>query len=441
MMSKHFKCLSTDSRTIQKGEIFLALKGDNFDGHDFVHKAINIGDGAIINQNVLYAQHNVPITDLDFKGTLITVDDTLKALYQIGSLKRQNFKGPVFAVIGSNGKTTTKELTSSVLSQRFKTLKTIGNNNNHIGLPRSLTYMDSDTECLVLEMGTNKPGDIKQLCEIAPPDYAIITNIGFEHLEGFKSIEGVRDAELEVLSFASVVIANKDDKFLMEALNKSEYHKKITYSINDDTADVIAKNIKTSPEGNIFHVYYEGKHIELKTKLFGLVNIYNCLSAITAGLFLGLPFDLIKRGIESYNGMPMRYEFLKIKDRTIINDCYNANPSSMKEAIKELKRISNKNGRTIAVLGDMFEMGDETLNKHIELGRFVNNEEIDILVGTGEMMLYAINEFKGQKFYFKNSLETANFIPTITKPQDIILVKGSRGMKMEKVTEAIKNAL
>ncbi|MCX8070585.1 MAG: UDP-N-acetylmuramoyl-tripeptide--D-alanyl-D-alanine ligase, partial [Thermodesulfovibrionales bacterium] len=434
LMSEHFEGISTDSRTIKKGEIFLALKGDNFDGHDFFISAMEIGGGAIINHDVLYAQKIVPIADFDYKGTLITVDDSLKALHQIGRYKRECFKGVVFAVIGSNGKTTTKEITASVLSQRFNTHKTTGNNNNHIGLPRSISYMSQETECLVVEMGTNRPGDIKQLCEIVSPDYAIITNIGFEHLEGFKSIEGVRDAELEILPFVKGIIANKDDKFLMEMIDASNNHRVFTYAIEDDNADVTAKNIRLTTQGSEFTVYFRGQRYIFRSKLQGFVNIYNCLAAITAGLFVDMSFEEIARGIENFEGMPMRYEIFEIQSRIIINDCYNANPSSMKEAIRELKRFSDNKKRTLAVLGDMLEMGDESVNKHKELGQFLNNQDIDILIATGEMMTFAFNEFHGEKFYFNNSQNTANFIINFTRPNDIILIKGSRGMKMERVT-------
>ncbi len=436
-----FNGVSTDSRTIQQGELFVALKGENFDGHRFYKEAMQKGGGAVINHDALCAEDALPIANYDCKGTLLSVDNTLLSLHRVAGYIRSEFKGPVIGVVGSNGKTTTKELAFSVLSKRFKTLKTPGNNNNHIGLPRAMTFIDKDTECLILEMGTNRPGDIKTLCEIANPDYAIVTNIGYEHLEGFGDLKGVRDAELEILPFAKTLIVNTDDHFLIEGLKGKEQKRLVGYGIYNSQCPVSAKGINHTERGVDFILSIEGKEIKISTSLRGIVNVYNSLAAAAMGFVLNLSLEEIKGGLESFKGAPMRLELIQIKGITILNDCYNANPSSMQDAITELRRLSKGAGRTIAVLGDMFEIGESAIERHKNIGTMLNQQGIDILIGTGTMMDNALNVFKGTATAAADSLKAAEELLKIIKPGDVVLIKGSRAMKMERVTEAIKNAL
>lgn len=436
-----FVGVSTDSRTIQPGEIFIALRGERFDGHDYYKEAMAKGGGAVINHHALCAEDTLPIADSDLSTTLITVDDTLLSLHSIAKHLRENFNGPVFAVVGSNGKTTTKELTYHVLSKSFKTLKTPSNNNNHIGLPRSMTFLTKDTECMVLEMGTNRPGDIRGLCEIARPNHAIITNIGYEHLEGFKDLKGVRDEELEVLRYVHTVIANGDDDFLMDGISRSFNKQVITFGIKNKDCLVRAKDINYSKSGMEFIVTSEGLEVSLKTPLMGVVNVYNCLAAISAGMILNIPSETIKEAIGSFSGITMRLEFIELKGVSIINDCYNANPSSVRAAIRELRAMAKNGAKTIAILGDMLELGAEGLNLHREIGKELTEAGIQYLIATGPMMKEALTTFKGPGLYAVDPETAAKEALKLIKPGDVLLIKGSRAMAMERATEVIRDAL
>ncbi|MCX8027966.1 MAG: UDP-N-acetylmuramoyl-tripeptide--D-alanyl-D-alanine ligase [Thermodesulfovibrionales bacterium] len=435
LVKREFSGISTDTRTISPDEIFLAIKGKNFDGNRFFFDAIRLGSGAILNQYALYTEGFLSNGDIDLKATVITVDDTLKALKDIGNLKRRRFSGNVFAVVGSNGKTTTKEIIASILSQGFNVLKTPNNYNNQIGLPRALSFIDAKTECLVLEMGTNMPNDIKSLCDIALPNIAVITNIGFEHLEGLKSLEGVRDAELEILPYVHTVVANADDGFLMSGL-KGDF-RIMTFGIHNPDADVRAFDISHKKTGVAFKISYKGEVADINTKLYGDFNVYNCLAGISCGILQGMSFKEIKYGVESFQAVQKRINVFEHDGALIINDSYNANPSSMAEAIKELKRLSKEKKRSIAVLGDMFELGDYSKAKHIEIGKMLKENKIDLFVAVGEMMKYALEEFDNAGFSVSDSTTAADIVLQIIKEGDVVLIKGSRGMQMEKVVSKI----
>lgn len=435
VVRREFAGISTDTRSIDSDEIFLAIKGSNFDGNKYLYEAISLGSGAIVNPYALYTEDFLSKGDKELNATVITVDDTLSALKQIGRLKRERFSGSVFAVVGSNGKTTTKEIIASVMSQRFEVLKTPGNNNNQIGLPRALSFINSMTNCLVLEMGTNMPNDIKSLCDIALPEIAVITNIGYEHLEGLKTLEGVRDAEFEILPYVRDVIANADDEFLMSGL-KGEF-KVMTFGIENLNSDVRAFDIKHTNNGVSFKVLYKAKEVAINTKLYGSFNVYNCLAGISAGILKGLTFEEIKRGVESFEGVEKRLNVIEHKGMTILNDSYNANPSSMAEAIKELKRTGGSHKRTIAVLGDMLELGETSKERHCEIGRILRENEIDLFVAVGEMMKHAFKEFNGDGITLEDSLSAGEFLSDRLKEGDVILIKGSRGKRMELVLSEI----
>ncbi|MFQ3573412.1 MAG: UDP-N-acetylmuramoyl-tripeptide--D-alanyl-D-alanine ligase [Thermodesulfovibrionales bacterium] len=435
VVRRGFAGISTDTRSITPDEIFLALKGERFDGNNYLLDAMRLGAGAIVNPYALYTEGILSKGDTALSATVITVDDTLKALKAIGHFKRRAFKGDVFAIVGSNGKTTTKEIVASVLSQRFEVLKTPGNNNNHIGLPRTLSFITPNIQCLVLEMGTNMPNDIKNLCDIAMPEIAIITNIGYEHLEGLRSLDGVRDAELEILPYVNTVIANADDDFLMSGLNGN--FNLMTFGINNKDADVRAFDIDNTRHGLSFKVLYAGKEMVINTNLFGLFNIYNCLAGVTAGILKGLTYEEIKRGVQSFRPIEKRLNIVEHKDTVIINDTYNANPSSMSVAIKELKTIAGTDKRTIAVLGDMLELGEVSQEMHREIGRMLKENSISLFVAVGEMMGYAFKEFGGEGKTFSDPSSAGEFLLNIIREGDVILIKGSRGMKMENVLSVL----
>jgi len=421
-----FRGLSIDSRTIREGELFLALKGDRFDGHDFVQDALRTGAGAIIS-------HDRPVKYVAGK-IIILVDDTLLALHRIARSIRRHFRGSVIAVVGSNGKTTTKELIASILGVKLKVLKTSGNLNNHIGMPLSITKALDDTAVMVLEMGSNRPGDIEELCAIGFPEKGVITNIGQEHLAGFGSLASVRDSELELLGYVQELIVNADDAFLMEGIKNGYEGRIITFGIESRTAEIRAEGLELSTRSSRFNLCTDGGSIIIESWLTGRFNIYNSLAAAAAAYSMGFDAETIKHGLESFRGVPMRMEVFERGGITYINDAYNANPSSMEEAVLELARLAGeaqRQRRAVAVLGDMLELGDYSADEHVKLGRLLSRSGVDILIGVGPLMSLAVESFQGIGITSGNAKEAGRELEKLLRIGDIVLVKGSRGMRME----------
>jgi len=432
--------ISIDSRTINEGELFLALKGERFDGHDYVEAALRVGSGALVSRQWVYS-HPPSIEG----KTIIAVEDTLQALHHVAGDIRKRFKGPVLAVIGSNGKTTTKELISSVLGTKFNILKTEGNLNNHVGMPLSMTKVSDKTDVMVLEMGTNRPGDIEQLCKIALPDIGVVTNIGMEHLEGFGSLDAVRDAELEILPYVSTMVINGDDDFLIRGVSLRFRGQIITFGIDNTESDVTAKEIAVSENGCQFVLCVSGESIPVESKLAGSFNIYNSLAACAAAHTLLVGLDKMKEGLEAFGGVKMRFEIRRLGGVTYLYDVYNANPSSMKASILELMRTTGRTektgqGRTVAVLGDMLELGDYGIPAHEELGKMLCELKIDLFIGVGPLMAKAVSQFGkcGRPGIAMDTAEEAGYqLAFLVRASDVVLIKGSRGMKMEKVMDVI----
>ena len=424
--SDTFKGISIDSRTIEDGELFVPLKGARSDGHQFINSALLKGNGTLVD----HLLDRLPPPD----KTIIFVRDTLQALQDIARLVRLRRDIPTVVITGSNGKTTTKELIAAILSKHYKVQKNAGNLNNHIGLPLSVTTLCEDDEVLVLEMGASAPGEIRTLCDIAQPQYGVVTNIGMAHLEGFGSLDAVRKTKLEMLAYVNSVVVNADDSFLMEGIRSSAYSGTIkTYGITS-TADVQALDVRTLESGIVFNLkIHENDPLEIATRLSGYFNIYNVLAAATLCSLFNIDVSHIKEAVETFQGVSMRFQWIEIQGVRIINDVYNANPSSMEEAIKELIRM--KQGRTIAVLGDMLELGSFAEDAHIELGRMMKTSHIDIFIAVGPLMNLAASEFGGKTYRTPDSQEAGRLLKDIWEQGDAVLVKGSRGMHMERVFE------
>lgn len=421
--SEEFTGLSIDSRKIRKGEFFVALKGERFDGHDFINQALIMGDGAMVMSSP---------AELPGDKTLILVTNTLAALQSLARFLRTRMALPVIGVTGTNGKTTTKELISSVFGQRQKVLKTTGNLNNHIGLPLCIAGMDGDEDIMVLEMGSNQRGDIRELSDIALPDFAVVTNVGPAHLEGFGSLEAIRDTDLEILAYARAASVNADDAFLLEGI-KNYNGRLITYGLKNK-AEVYAKDIMMGTRGSGFKLCFsDKKKIAVDLQIAGTSNIYNALAASSIAYALGVEIKDIKNGLESFGGVPMRMEINEMRGALVISDFYNANPASMEEALRELVRLKRK--RTIAVLGDMLELGSYTKAAHNKLLRMVSELKIDILISVGPEMNRAKEEFKGTSYQTDDSGSARTVLLNICQEGDAILIKGSRGMRMEKVLQ------
>ncbi len=436
-----FNGVSIDSRSIAEDDIFFAIMGEKFDGHDFLENALSKSGGAVV--------HSEPGTIPEDK-VIVRVNDTLTSLQDLALFLRKKQNVPVIAVTGSNGKTTTKEMIYEVLSRKFRTLKNEGNLNNHIGLPLSLLKMKTDDEIIVLEMGMNAQGEIRRLCEIALPSHGVITNIGSAHIGRLGSLEAIRTAKLEILQGLNVAVVNADDDYLMEGVKAVEDFRGqiITFSVNSDS-DVIARDVRVTEKGSSFILEIRGhESIQVSLGVHGLFNVYNALAAAAVCFSLGVGIEEIKSALEEYKPFSMRFELIRTDGITIINDSYNANPSSMEESLKEALRISDE-GRIVAVLGDMGELDAFSEIEHRAVGRIVSEMEIDVFIAVGEMMDLAADESRKRlgpnpeqevKSY-NNIDEAGKDIANVLKEGDTVLIKGSRLMSMEKIIGSIINAV
>ncbi|MEO5356896.1 MAG: UDP-N-acetylmuramoyl-tripeptide--D-alanyl-D-alanine ligase [Nitrospirae bacterium YQR-1] len=432
LKNTNFSGASIDTRTLKSDELFVPLKGDNVDGHDFLEAALSISGCCLSSRRE---------TVKPSQGTVIVyVEDTLRALQSIGAYIRNKKSIPVIAITGTNGKTTTKEIVSNVLSFGYKVFKSTGNFNNHIGLPLSLTKLNKEN-AVVLEMGASVPGDIELLCNIAVPDTGIVTNLGPGHLEGFGDMETLRKTKLELMDFASVVIVNGDDKYLMEEVNrKNESLNRVivTYGFGKDSL-VRAQNVEPVRDGFGFSAqvtFPDGDSKKLTTKIPGIFNIHNALAAISAGFVHGINKNDMVSAVSGFSGVSMRLEIEKRKGMTLIKDIYNSNPASTVSAVKELCRLKDR--RTVAVLGDMLELGKDSEKYHMELGRLLCAEGVDVFIAVGPLMGFAAEEYikcvnSGGVYKAETAVEAAAILNRVAAYGDTVLVKGSRKLKMEGV--------
>ncbi|TAN43632.1 MAG: UDP-N-acetylmuramoyl-tripeptide--D-alanyl-D-alanine ligase [Nitrospirae bacterium] len=424
-----FSGLSIDSRTIGEGELFVALRGDRFDGHAFLDQALAKGAGALVD---------TPPAEAMAGRTIIQTGNTLTALQDIARFLRARRSIPVIAVTGTNGKTTTKELIASIFGLRHKVLKTTGNLNNHIGVPLCMTRMAGDEDVMVLELGSNAPGDIRLLCEIARPDHAVTTNVGPAHLEGFGELSAVRDTDLEVLAYAKTFAVNADDAFLVEG-TRGYTGSMLTYGI-DKKADLSGRDITLHERGSGFRLCCpDGQETAVELKLSGRFNITNALAAASVAFACGISIDDIKKGLEMFTGVPLRLELKERAGMLLIVDAYNANPASMEEALRELSRL--KRSRTIAVLGDMLELGPRAEELHQDLVKRLNALNIGLLIAVGPLMQKASAGFEGDCYTVEDSLQAGAILSDLCREGDTILLKGSRGMKMELVLSEVEASI
>ena len=412
--------VSTDTRKIEKNFLFVALKGDNFDANTFAKEALEKGAKYVVIDNPTYLIDN---------RTLL-VKDSLIALQELAKYHRTFLGLPIIALTGSNGKTTTKELIHAVLSKKYNTLATIGNLNNHIGVPLTLLRFTKETEIGIVEMGANHQKEIEFLCQIAQPDYGYITNFGKAHLEGFGGVEGVIKGKSEMYDYLrgnnKMVFVNVDDSIQKE---KSTNIKRFSFSLNDSTADVKISTIEANP---MVKIIFNNQTIQ--SHLIGIYNANNINAAITIGNYFKVSDELIKEAIENYIPENNRSQLILKNGNEIILDAYNANPSSMAAAIANFIQLEKKN--KIAILGDMFELGEESHNEHEKI--------VDLLINETSITTY----FIGKDFYanqtsnthlkfFENFENFAAFLKTNLPNNNLLLIKGSRGMALEKTLDLI----
>ncbi len=432
------KDVITDSRQIIEGSVFVALKGENFDGHKFVQGAAD--NGAVCS----VVEH----WDLD-DGTypVIVVDDTYKALRDIAALYRRQFNIPIVAITGSVGKTSTKDMVHSVLNTKFNAFKTMGNFNNEVGLPLTVFKMTSENQIGVIEMGMSNFGEISHLTKIVNPDIAIITNIGISHIENLKSQENILKAKLEILEGmeeGDTVILNGDDPLLW-GLRGTLPYELLYYGIKNKQCEIYADNIKSFSDSTLFDVEIGGEKFTGEIKVPGVHHIYNALAAILTGIQYGMSGSEIVQGIASFVPGGMRQNIIRTGNYTIIKDCYNASPASMRSGLNVLGVIEPRmeGGRKIAVLGNMLELGDFAVDSHRNVGKWVREENIDCLVTVGDMAkniaagAVAAGFDKEKIHSFDTNAEAIFGLERILRSGDSILIKGSRGMKLEEIADAI----
>lgn len=416
----------TDTRKLTPGCLFFALKGYSFDGNRFAAQALE--------QGASYAVVDDP--DVSISESYLLVPDVLTALQQLATHHRRQFDIPVVAIGGSNGKTTTKELVSAVLSSRYPCHFTQGNLNNHIGVPLTLLSMPVEAEIAVIEMGTNQPGDIDLLCRIAEPTHGLLTNIGKEHLEGFGSLEGVKKAEGELYRYLTRTkgwaFVNVSEKYLntmsRSVARRVLYACKEVYDSNDGKIDI--RLLGEMPFVCAAFLSDEGPEVEVSTQLMGRHNFNNVMTAIALGIYFKVPSAKIKAAIETYTPSNNRSQLLRRGSNTILLDAYNANPSSMKPALETLANM--KAERKVAILGDMRELGADSGKEHLSILRFAAKLRLDLLVLVGEE--FGRTDFaRNQALHFPDAAAAKHWFDGQKFEHAAILLKGSRGMRLETI--------
>ncbi len=412
-----------DTRNVNEGDVFVAIKGENTDGNLYYKEAIK--------KEAICLLDKMPDEKI---GNIILVDNTVEALQKIAEYKRSKYNIPVVAITGSVGKTSTKDLVASVMSQKFNVLKTQGNYNNGIGLPLTILRLKNE-DAIVVEMGMNHFGEISLLSKIAKPTVAVITNIGTAHIGNLGSRENILKAKLEILEGlqGNTVIINNDNDLLSKWKNENKKYNVITYGIANKQSDYVAENINSYEDKSVF----ETNNTKINVPVGGEHFVLNSLCAIAVGKYFDIPMDKMQEGISKFELTKKRMEIDNTKiGAIIINDSYNANYDSMKAAIQYLENIKNR--RKIAVLGDMKELGEYSEELHKKVGELIEN--IDILITVGDLAKTISKNAKISKKYECNSNEEAiSRIKNIIQENDAILLKASNSMNFSEIAESLKN--
>lgn len=434
-----FQGVSTDSRAIVRGNLFIPLSGDRYDGHHFVQTAVDEGAAGILLQK---GQEDC-VSRIASDVKVIRVHDTLKALGDLAHFWRMTFHLPVIAITGSSGKTTTKEMAASIIGRRRHVLKNKGNLNNLIGLPLTLFHLKTDHETAILEMGTNRKGEIARLAKIAHPTIGVITNIGPAHLEGLHSLEAISEEKgnlFDTMANHGTAVINRDDR-LLSCWQERWRGDQVTFGIIH-RGDVYAEHIVNEGDrGVIFTLVAAGATREILMPALGIHNVYNALAAAAASLACGVPFDDICQGLMVMRPVPGRMEVHRLKNGVyLIDDTYNANPASMEEALKTLKTLKGE-CRSFAILGDMLELGVHSETFHEEIGRLAAETEVHKIFLRGQFgSAVAEGAIKGgmkkeRIVQGHTNPEIVQYLKGALKEGDWVLVKGSRRTRMEDVVQ------
>ncbi|MFI1771823.1 UDP-N-acetylmuramoyl-tripeptide--D-alanyl-D-alanine ligase [Thalassobellus citreus] len=409
----------TDTRKIQENDLFFALKGDNFNGNTYAKKALDNGAKYAIVDEAAF--NTSPKT--------ILVDNVLETLQELASFHRNHLKTPIIALTGSNGKTTTKELINAVISQKFNTTATLGNLNNHIGVPLTLLSMNKSTEIGIIEMGANHQKEIEFLCNIAQPDYGLITNFGKAHLEGFGGIEGVIKGKSEMYDYLinnnKTIFVNANDSIQIE---KTKTGNRIRFGNDETKSDVVINLVNAKPFVSLSY-----NNLNIQSQLIGEYNFNNIAVAITIGNYFKVEDNQIKSAISNYIPTNNRSQIIEKNSNKIILDAYNANPTSMRAALLNFEK---QDGNKIAILGDMFELGNEAEKEHQNIVDLAISLNIDKIIFVGENFYKSnLNSKKTDKFNSFDAFKEC-FAPSLIKNTSF-LIKGSRGMALERSLELI----
>lgn len=431
-----------DTRIIKKGDTYIGIKGENFDGNTLWQKAFEAGADTVIVQGIDFSKEKLEQYQ---NKNIIEVKNTIQALADIATYKRTSCKKDfqVVGVTGSVGKTSTKDIIANVVAQKYSTLKTQGNNNNNIGLPFTIFKLENQ-EAAVIEMGMNHFGEISKLTKIAKPTISVITNIGTSHIGNLGSRENILKAKLEILEGMDkkILVINNDNDLLHKYYLENVENKDIeihTYGIENDS-DVMAENIILNENDSEFICNIKGEKFKIKVPVGGIHFVYNAICAATVGTLLGLNQEQIKNGIETFELTKKRMDITELKNGvTIINDSYNASFESMQASLKYLNGLNSK--RKIAVLGDMFELGEFSEELHEKVGKEVVKNKIDILICCGKNAKYIVEnaEKEGMKkqniYYFETREQVEELVKKIWQSGDSILFKASNGMKFFNIVE------
>lgn len=423
-----------DSRQVGKNYIFVAIKGERVDGHDFVRDVFEKDALAMIAER-----------ELDTDRPYILVESSLEALKKLAAYYREGLDTKIVGITGSVGKTSTKEFISSVLGQKYKVLKTEGNFNNEIGVPLTLFKIRDFHEVAVIEMGISDFGEMHRLSYMVRPDICVMTNIGLCHLENLGSRDGILKAKSEIFDFASrdaVAVLNMDDDKLY-SVKEVKNRKPVYYGMNRN-ADVYAESVEANGIYGTKAVIFlkkEDKKIEVKIPLPGKHMVYNAMAAATVGEILGLGAEEIRQGIENIQSVGGRLHIIETEKYTVIDDCYNANPVSVRSSLDVL---NNAEERKVAILGDMFELGADEKKLHYQLGEYFKEKQIDMAILAGKL---SENTYQGirdsgaatQVYYYKTLEDLLDYLDIMVQEKDVILVKASHSMHFEKIVEKLRN--
>lgn len=425
--------VSTDTRTLQNGSLFIAIKGERYDGNDYIKQAAATGAVAAVS--------DVDPGSVKTSIPIIYVHNSRTAQLALAAYFRDKFSIKVCGVTGSVGKTSTKDMIYAVLSTKFKTLRTEGNFNNEIGLPRTIFELNDSIEAAVIEMGMSGRGEITELSKTARPDCAVITNIGFCHIENLKTRENILAAKLEILdgmSDTAPLIVYGDDEYLGRLTSDDIGGRRLITFGASDKCDVYADNITQKDGGERFTLHYKGKEYAARVPIVGEHQILNALAAFCVGIEYGLAPEEIVPAFERYEPSGMRQRIEQRGDMRVILDCYNASPTSMRSSLNVLKKMEN-NGRRIAVLGDMLELGEKSKEMHTALAELADCADLFFLYG--REMRYCAKAMRDKEipvFHSESKEElTTNLLENV-KSGDLILFKGSRGMAMEEIADKLR---